>query len=155
MNLLVEREIVVDNKPEEQLKSIIQKNLKDSNSSQLDNSKQEKAPKKSTSQSNKLFDYDGFFEDKINAKKKDGSYRYFKKISRKAEVFPVVSEKYGAETRPVTIWCSNDYLGLGRHPYVQAKVCEAVQEYGVGSGGTRNISGSNPLHEKLEEELAK
>lgn len=110
---------------------------------------------KAKPKSEKLFDYDGFFEDKISSKKKDGSYRNFKKIVRKAEVFPLVTEKYGTDFRPVTIWCSNDYLGLGRHPYVQAKVCEAVQEYGVGSGGTRNISGSNPIHEKLEHELAK
>ena len=55
----------------------------------------------------------------------------------------------------MTIWCSNDYLGLGRHPYVQSRVTEAVMKYGVGSGGTRNISGSTPLHDKLEHELAK
>jgi 5-aminolevulinate synthase len=57
--------------------------------------------------------------------------------------------------RDITIWCSNDYLGLGRHPYVQTRVCEAVSKYGAGSGGTRNISGSTPLHDKLELELAR
>jgi hypothetical protein len=55
----------------------------------------------------------------------------------------------------VTIWCSNDYLGLGRHPLVQERVLAAVRQFGVGSGGTRNISGSNPIHEELEAELAK
>ena len=101
------------------------------------------------------FDYEDFFNEKIESKKKDGSYRIFKKIARNAELFPQVQEKYDNVKRDVTIWCSNDYLGLGRHPYVQSQVCKAVQEYGVGSGGTRNISGSNPLHEQLESELAK
>jgi 5-aminolevulinate synthase len=101
------------------------------------------------------FDYNGFFQAKIDAKKKDGSYRQFKKIIRSAELFPQVQETNENFKRDVTIWCSNDYLGLGRHPYVQAQVCKAVEKYGVGSGGTRNISGSNPLHEQLESELAK
>ncbi len=103
----------------------------------------------------KGFDYDGFFQAKIDAKKKDGSYRQFKKITRSAELFPQVEESNKDFKRDVIIWCSNDYLGLGRHPYVQSKVCEAVEMYGVGSGGTRNISGSNPLHEQLESELAR
>lgn len=53
------------------------------------------------------------------------------------------------------MWCSNDYLGLGRHPYVQEKVIDAIKKYGVGSGGTRNISGSTPYHFQLEQDLAK
>lgn len=69
--------------------------------------------------------------------------------------FPQIQEKTESSVRDVTIWCSNDYLGLGRHPYVQSRVKNAVDVYGVGSGGTRNISGSNPLHEDLEAELAK
>ena len=101
------------------------------------------------------FDYADFFDERINAKKKDGSYRYFKKIIRNAAEFPVVQEKHQKKKRDVAIWCSNDYLGLGTHPYVTSKVCDAVKEYGVGSGGTRNISGSNPIHEELESELAK
>ena len=88
-------------------------------------------------------------------KKEANIGRYFKKIVRQADKFPVIQEKTEHCSRDVTIWCSNDYLGLGRHPYVQARVCEAVKRYGVGSGGTRNISGSNPIHEKLEHELAK
>lgn len=101
------------------------------------------------------FDYNEFFDEKINSKKKDGSYRYFKKIIRNAAEFPVVQEKHQKKKRDVAIWCSNDYLGLGTHPYVTSRVCEAVNEYGVGSGGTRNISGSNPIHEELESELAR
>jgi 5-aminolevulinate synthase len=125
-----------------------------------------------------LFDYDRFFGGQIAAKKRDGSYRYFKKVVREAATFPQVHEHIEAtgQLRPVTIWCSNDYLvrnfffffllivtyltqlkkkkGLGTHPYVQGKVCEAVTMYGAGSGGTRNISGSTPLHVQLESELA-
>jgi len=103
---------------------------------------------------NKLFNYDDFFGSKIEAKKKDGSYRYFKKVIRHADTFPRVQEYTKDSVKEMTIWCSNDYLGLGRHPYVQSRVTEAVLKYGVGSGGTRNISGSTPLHEKLEHELA-
>ena len=104
---------------------------------------------------NDMFDYDAFFSKKIIEKKKDGSYRNFKKIIKTADNFPMAKEKIKQSERDITIWCSNDYLGLGRHPYVQSKVIEAVEKYGVGSGGTRNISGSNPLHEQLEQELAK
>lgn len=93
---------------------------------------------------------------KSSRKKKDGSYRNFKRVIRKAKSFPEIQEqKTKDQVRDITIWCSNDYLGLGRHPYVQSRVKEAVDKYGVGSGGTRNISGSNPLHYQLEEELAK
>jgi 5-aminolevulinate synthase len=101
-----------------------------------------------------LFDYEAFFGNLIEAKKKDGSYRTFKKVIRHADTFPKVQEHTKDSIKEMTIWCSNDYLGLGRHPYVQSRVIEAVMKYGVGSGGTRNISGSTPLHEKLEHELA-
>ncbi len=102
-----------------------------------------------------LFKYEKYFNEKIESKKKDGSYRSFKRITRLAKPFPVVKETNEQNEKQATIWCSNDYLGLGRHPYVQSKVIEAVNSYGVGSGGTRNISGSTPLHYKLENELAK
>ena len=103
---------------------------------------------------NNLFSYDKFFGQKIADKKKDGSYRYFKKVLRKAEKFPYIQEYTQSGPRDLTIWCSNDYLGLGRHPYVQSRICEAVMKYGAGSGGTRNLSGSTPLHDQLEHELA-
>ena len=103
----------------------------------------------------KLFDYEENFKARIDAKKKDGTYREFKRITRHAEEFPIVSNQLDTkDNKKVTIWCSNDYLGLGRHDYVKSKVIEAVNLYGVGSGGTRNISGSSPLHYKLEDELA-
>lgn len=112
--------------------------------------------KKTGAQENKAkFDYDEFWAKKIVEKKQDGSYRNFKKVIRDAKNFPRIEEKTAEGNRNVTIWCSNDYLGLGRHPYVQSRVKQAVDTYGVGSGGTRNISGSNPIHEELESELAK
>lgn len=103
-----------------------------------------------------LFNYDQFFQQQIDKKKRDGSYRQFKKVVRDASSFPQVQEhRPDGSLNPITIWCSNDYLGLGRHPYVQSRVCEAVNKYGAGSGGTRNISGSTPLHVQLEQELAR
>jgi 5-aminolevulinate synthase len=99
------------------------------------------------------FNYDDFFDSKIKTKINDGSYRSFKQIERHASRFPLVKHQ-NYNNKEVTIWCSNDYLGLGIHPYVQSKVIEAVNKYGVGSGGTRNISGNTPLHLKLEKELA-
>lgn len=103
------------------------------------------------------FDYDKFYDSRIEAKKKDGSYRTFKRVIRHAETFPSVQELdvSSGHTRNITVWCSNDYLGLGRHKYVQKRVVDAVWQYGAGSGGTRNISGSTPLHDQLESELAR
>ena len=100
------------------------------------------------------FDYEKYFEKQIESKKKDGSYRYFKKVIRHVDTFPTVQEHLKDAVKDVTIWCSNDYLGLGRHPHVTRRVTEAVNKFGAGSGGTRNISGSTPLHDKLESELA-
>jgi 5-aminolevulinate synthase len=104
------------------------------------------------------FNFDKFFINKLEAKKTDHTYRYFKHIVRNSETFPVAHEQITKESddkRQITIWCSNDYLGLGRHPYVKSEVMNAVDKYGAGSGGTRNISGSTPLHSKLEIELSK
>jgi 5-aminolevulinate synthase len=103
---------------------------------------------------NKVFDYDKFFQDKINAKKADSSYRVFKKVSRVATQFPTAIEHSGDEPKDITVWCSNDYLGMSWHPKVQQAVMEAVHKHGVGAGGTRNISGNSPYHEELERELA-
>ena len=95
----------------------------------------------------------------METKKNDHSYRKFKHIVRNSRTFPIAQEQVTKqpepENREITIWCSNDYLGLGRHPYVKSEVMNAVDIYGAGSGGTRNISGSTPLHSKLENELAK
>jgi len=101
----------------------------------------------------KFFSYESFYADQIEKKKMDHSYRVFKKVSRVAGSFPHAREfSWGA--RDITVWCSNDYLGMSAHPRVTAAVHEAVEKHGVGAGGTRNISGNSVLHEELETELA-
>ncbi|XP_059090299.1 5-aminolevulinate synthase, erythroid-specific, mitochondrial-like isoform X1 [Tigriopus californicus] len=99
------------------------------------------------------FEYEGFFQGQILKKKLDHSYRVFKKVIRSAENFPAAKEFSWGE-RPITVWCSNDYLGMSAHPKVKAAVHHAVDNYGVGAGGTRNISGNSMMHEELELELA-
>ncbi|XP_055927290.1 5-aminolevulinate synthase, non-specific, mitochondrial-like isoform X2 [Argiope bruennichi] len=107
------------------------------------------ANKKSTGQ----FQYEDFFLGEIAKKKRDFSYRIFKKVNRKADNFPCANE-YSEGEKKVLIWCSNDYLGMSSHPSVRKAVIEAVEEYGAGAGGTRNISGNSTCHEELEKELA-
>ncbi|XP_029291605.1 5-aminolevulinate synthase, erythroid-specific, mitochondrial isoform X2 [Cottoperca gobio] len=102
------------------------------------------------------YDYDRFFIEKISEKKKDHTYRVFKTVNRSAEVFPF-AEDYsfsGREGSQVSVWCSNDYLGMSRHPRVLNAIRDAVDRHGAGSGGTRNISGTSNFHVSLEKELA-
>ncbi|RZF43578.1 hypothetical protein LSTR_LSTR008091 [Laodelphax striatellus] len=99
------------------------------------------------------FNYDQFFNEKIMQKKKDHSYRIFKKVNRLATNFPAALECSEGE-QPITVWCANDYLGITCHPKVKEAVHNAIEVYGVGAGGTRNISGNSYYHEKLEKELA-
>ncbi|CAF1109007.1 unnamed protein product [Rotaria magnacalcarata] len=105
------------------------------------------------------FEYDPFFDAKIEAKKLDNSYRVFKRVQRKSGCFPKAEElnmlNDDSDSRTITVWCSNDYLGLGQHPKLKKAVIDAVTIHGSGSGGTRNISGTSPLHEKLEHQLAR
>jgi len=101
----------------------------------------------------KVFQYDNFFHEQIMRKKKDHSYRVFKKVNRNAYNFPSATEcTWG--TRPITVWCANDYLGMSCHPKVKDAVRSALDQFGTGAGGTRNISGNSLLHEKLESDLA-
>ncbi|OQV12356.1 5-aminolevulinate synthase, erythroid-specific, mitochondrial [Hypsibius exemplaris] len=100
------------------------------------------------------FEYGKFFEKKIEEKKEDHTYRIFKKVNRSATEFPFGKEYTGGE-KPITVWCSNDYLGMSRHPKVIQTVQETLSKHGSGAGGTRNISGNSTMHEELESELAK
>lgn len=102
-----------------------------------------------------VFNYDEFFAQKIEEKMNDHTYRVFKTVNRKAEEYPL-AEYYEplAEKKNVSVWCSNDYLGMGSHPRVLKAIMETVQEYGAGAGGTRNISGTSKFHVDLESELA-
>jgi 5-aminolevulinate synthase len=101
----------------------------------------------------KQFNYEDFFNEQLEAKKRDNSYRVFKKVSRRAGDFPLAQEHSG-EQKDITVWCSNDYLGMSYHPEVQKAVVEALYKHGAGAGGTRNISGNSPYHEKLEKQIA-
>lgn len=73
-----------------------------------------------------LFHYDNFFGDKIEAKKRDNSYRVFKRVQRKSGCFPQAEERKNLDdskdSRLITVWCSNDYLGLGQHPKLKQAV---------------------------------
>lgn len=99
------------------------------------------------------FPYEEFFHEQIMKKKRDHSYRVFKKVNRLAENFPTAVE-YSWGEKPITVWCSNDYLGMSRHPAVVNSVRQALDKFGAGAGGTRNISGNSMGHEMLEKRLA-
>ncbi|KAI9714873.1 MAG: mitochondrial 5-aminolevulinate synthase [Bogoriella megaspora] len=99
------------------------------------------------------FNYDQFYETELDKKHKDKSYRYFNNINRLAQEFPR-AHMHDAEQR-VTVWCSNDYLGMGRNPHVLKTMHETLDKYGAGAGGTRNISGHNQHAVALEGSLAK
>lgn len=99
-------------------------------------------------------DIDSLLRPQLDALKADGNYRYFAELERKTETFPRVRHHGADGKQHVTVWCSNDYLGMGQHPAVLDAMCRRVRETGAGAGGTRNISGTGHDHILLEAELA-
>ena len=97
--------------------------------------------------------FDHLFNAQLNDLKDEGNYRIFAELQRKCGAFPKV-QSHGDGPDEVTVWCSNDYLGMGQHPKVIEAMVETVQTCGTGAGGTRNISGNAYHHKRLEEELA-
>lgn len=100
-------------------------------------------------------DYDKALDAAISRLHDEGRYRTFIDIERKRGHFPhaVWTRPDGTEQQ-ITVWCGNDYLGMGQHPAVLAAMHEALEATGAGSGGTRNISGTTVYHRKLEAEIA-
>ncbi len=98
--------------------------------------------------------YQLFFEDQLSMLQNEGNYRVFANLERHNGAFPNATNRISDAVRDVTIWCSNDYLGMGQHPAVLAAMHDALDRSGAGAGGTRNISGTTHHHVILEGELA-
>ncbi len=99
-------------------------------------------------------DYEQRFRTVVDDISNEGRYRVFADLARKAGNFPHATNHRDGAEHPVVIWCSNDYLGMGQNPLAIAAASNAAETYGVGSGGTRNISGTTHLLVELETELA-
>ena len=94
------------------------------------------------------------FQNAVNTVRDEGRYRIFRDIRRKAGAFPMATWFKEDSEQDITVWCSNDYLGMGQNECVVEAVKSAVDVAGTGSGGTRNISGTTRYHVQLEQELA-
>ena len=98
-------------------------------------------------------DFAKHFQAQLDALKHEGNYRSFADLERRCGAFPRAN-RHGDSVEEVTVWCSNDYLGMGQHPDVVASMVDTVQTCGTGAGGTRNIGGNSIQHRRLEAELA-
>ncbi len=98
--------------------------------------------------------YQDRFDNAIAQLKQDGRYRTFAVLERPRGEFPQALMHTADGVKSVTVWCSNDYLGMSQHPDVIQAMKDALDRWGAGSGGTRNISGTAYIHTQLEKELA-
>ena len=102
-----------------------------------------------------MLNYNDKIDQALDRLHEEGRYRTFINIEREQGAYPHATwRKEDGSKQPVTVWCGNDYLGMGQHPVVLQAMHEAIDATGAGSGGTRNISGTTVYHRRLEEELA-
>src|ERR1700733_15480518 len=94
------------------------------------------------------------FREALSGLKRENRYRVFADILRRRGAYPSADHFEKSRKRAITVWCSNDYLGMSQHPKVRAAMHEAIDCAGAGAGGTRNISGTSHYHVLLEREIA-